>query len=85
MVIIETFNPAKTRTGDTSPACSIALNDDLPANFVLIHRSFIVNSDIINSYNYEVLRIGEKELTISRSYKKKIMDEMKKQNKKSLS
>ena len=60
------------------------LNDDLPANFVRIHRSFIANSDKINSYNYEAVRIGEKELTISRSYKKKVMEEMKVQNKKRL-
>lgn len=61
------------------------MDDYLPANFIRIHRSFIANIDKINSYNYEAVRIGEKELTISRSYKKRVVDEMKEKSEKRLS
>jgi len=46
----------------------------LPDRFIRIHRSFIVNSNKISSFSREFVEIGEKELPISRTYKKEVID-----------
>jgi len=43
--------------------------DQLPDNFIQIHRSFIVNQDKINAFQKEKVKIGTEWLTISRSYR----------------
>lgn len=48
----------------------------LPAMFIRIHRSFIVNRSTITAFSREQLRVGEKELPISRSYRKKVIAEL---------
>ncbi len=42
----------------------------LPNSFIRIHRSFLVNKAHVDSYNKEEVRLGEKELSIGRKYKK---------------
>jgi len=46
----------------------------LPGNFIRIHRSFIVNSSKVTSFSKELLTVGEKELPISRTYKKDVVE-----------
>jgi two-component system response regulator LytT len=41
----------------------------LPDNFIRVHRSFIVNSDKIDSFNKEIINIQDQEIPISRKYK----------------
>jgi len=48
----------------------------LPDHFIRIHRSFIVNSAKISSYTREYVIVGEKELPISRSYKKEVIENL---------
>lgn len=43
--------------------------DQLPDNFIQIHRSFIVNRDKINAFQKDKVRIGTEWLTISRSFR----------------
>jgi DNA-binding LytR/AlgR family response regulator len=49
------------------------LNERLPASFLRIHRSYIVNSHKILSYNAEQLRVKDVCLPISRTYKKSVL------------
>lgn len=46
------------------------IEEKLTMPFLRIHRSFIVNTDKINSFSAETIGISSKELPISRSYKK---------------
>lgn len=48
----------------------------LPAMFLRIHRSFIVNKNRITEYSREYLKIENTELPISRSYKKHVLTEL---------
>lgn len=50
------------------------LDMKLPENFIRIHRSYIVNISFMESYDKEELRIGGKELPISRTYKKEVIN-----------
>jgi DNA-binding LytR/AlgR family response regulator len=43
--------------------------DQLPDNFIQIHRSFIVNQDKISAFQKDKVKIGEEWLTISRSFR----------------
>jgi DNA-binding LytR/AlgR family response regulator len=43
--------------------------DQLPDNFIQIHRSFIVNQDKINAYQKDKVKIGTEWLPISRSFR----------------
>ena len=47
-----------------------AIEQKLTRPFLRIHRSFIVNTDLIDSFSSESVEIESKELPISRSYKK---------------
>lgn len=47
-----------------------SLNAKLPTSFIRIHRSFLVNKNHILSFNKEAVVVRDKELPISRSYKK---------------
>ena len=50
----------------------------LPNHFLRIHRSFIVNTTKISSFSREYVMIGEKELPISRTYKKVVVTRLQK-------
>lgn len=52
------------------------LESILPDHFLRIHRSFIVNTSKISSYTREYVMIGEKELPISRTYKKAVIESL---------
>ncbi len=45
---------------------------ELPENFLRIHRSFIVNSQKIDSFSKTELEVNERRLPISRTYKKEV-------------
>lgn len=47
--------------------------DRLPAYFKRTHRSFIVNSQRISSYNREFIKLGSSQIPISRTYRTEIM------------
>lgn len=49
----------------------------LPNSFFRIHRSFIVNSAKISAFTPHDIEIGDKELPIGTSYKKKVMELLK--------
>lgn len=49
----------------------------LPSSFFRIHRSFIVNSAKISAFTPHDIEIGDKELPIGTSYKKKVMELLK--------
>lgn len=49
----------------------------LPGNeFVRVHRSFIVSLPKVESFTNETIEIGEKEIPISRSYKKEVLERL---------
>ncbi len=49
------------------------LENDLPDNFVRVHKSFIVNSDKVQSLYGNMLIIGKKEIPLGKSYKKEAL------------
>lgn len=50
-----------------------SLSEALPGQFLRIHRSFIVNTQHINSFNREEVTMGEVVLPLSRTYKKEAL------------
>ncbi len=52
------------------------MEKSLPEGFLRIHRSFIVNRSKISSFSREFVMMGEKELPISRSYKKDVITKL---------
>ena len=50
------------------------LETKLPDSFLRIHRSYIINSKKIFSYNKERIQIKKTNLPISRTYKKSVLD-----------
>ncbi len=46
---------------------------NLPASFLRIHRSFVINIHYLEAYTKEFVLIKGKELSISRSYKKQVL------------
>ena len=55
------------------------IEEKLTRPFLRIHRSFIVNTDKINSFYAESVEIDSLELPISRSYKKTALQYLKKE------
>ena len=54
-----------------------AIEAKLPKNqFLRIHRSYIISIPHINSFNNEHVEINNKALTISRSYKKEVLERL---------
>src|SRR6478735_1746403 len=49
-----------------------SLEENLPGNFIRIHRSFIISVNRIESYTNELIQIGNYELPISRSYRHEV-------------
>jgi len=49
-----------------------SFEENLPENFIRIHRSFIVAVNKIESYTNELIQIGKYELPISRSYRHEV-------------
>jgi len=62
---------AKDKTIVTKQSIS-SLEENLPKNFIRIHRSYIVSINKIESYTSELIQIGKYELPISRSYKHEV-------------
>lgn len=52
------------------------LEEKLPANFLRVHRSFIINRNWISAFNSEQLAIADAKIPISRKYKKRVMEEL---------
>jgi len=48
------------------------INNKLPETFVRIHRSFIINKEMINSFTYNDVNMGKITLNIGRSYRAKL-------------
>jgi len=51
--------------------------NQLPDNFIRIHRSYIVNKTHIDSFTREYVTIAKQELPISRTYKKEALEHLK--------
>ena len=49
------------------------ISSRLPLYFKRIHRSFIVNSQKVSSYNSEFIKVGNSQIPISRTYKKDVI------------
>jgi DNA-binding LytR/AlgR family response regulator len=52
------------------------LEKELPGNFLRIHRSFVVNKDRITSFNREEIHLGDAVLPVSRTYRRKVGEEL---------
>jgi two-component system, LytTR family, response regulator len=50
-----------------------SIEEKLTKPFLRVHRSFIVNTDKVNSFSAEVIEIASTEIPISRSYKKEVL------------
>ena len=50
------------------------IEEELSKDFIRIHRSFIVGLRHISSFNKEYLSLGDVQLPISRTYKKKTIE-----------
>ncbi|GAB5557749.1 MAG: hypothetical protein SchgKO_19620 [Schleiferiaceae bacterium] len=50
------------------------LSEQLPEDFVRIHRSFVVNSKKVDSFSNTEVQMGETTLTITRTYKAKALE-----------
>lgn len=48
------------------------LQSRLPEQFVRIHRSFIVNKNKVSTFSKDKLKVGDVELSISRTYRKEV-------------
>ncbi|RYY57378.1 MAG: response regulator transcription factor [Chitinophagaceae bacterium] len=49
-----------------------AVEESLPAGFIRVHRSFIINAAHVNSWARKSVQIGEKEIPVSESYRKTV-------------
>jgi len=50
------------------------LEEELPSNFIRIHKSFIVNTDLIDSISGNEVELGTVKLPIGKSYKEEVMN-----------
>jgi DNA-binding LytR/AlgR family response regulator len=50
---------------------------ELPENFLRIHRSFIINTEKILSFDYHTVEIDKTSLNIGRTYKKEVLHKLK--------
>ncbi len=68
----------KIHTSSSSPILTkekiSKLETKLPDSFLRIHRSYIINSKKILSYNKDQVQVKEMDLPISRTYKKSVSD-----------
>ena len=48
------------------------IEGSLPGQFLRVHRSFIINKNLIDSFNKEEVKIKELSIPIGRTYRKKI-------------
>ena len=49
----------------------------LPETFIRIHRSFIINTEMISSFNHNEIALNDIVLTIGRTYKKQVINFLK--------
>ena len=54
-----------------------ALEEKLPAQFLRVHRSYIVNTAKITAFTAQDVEIGEKEIPIGASYRRQVQDRLK--------
>jgi DNA-binding LytR/AlgR family response regulator len=54
------------------------IEEELPETFLRIHRSFIVNTTMITSFNREEVILDTTVLPVSRTYRKAVMERLKK-------
>lgn len=52
------------------------LAEELPANFIRVHKSYIVARDKVEVLEGNMLRIGEKNIPVGASYREKVLEEM---------
>lgn len=52
------------------------IQDELPTHFIRVHRSFIVNKNLIDSFSKEKIKINGTDIPVSRTYKKEVMVEL---------
>ena len=50
-----------------------SLEEKLPSQFIRTHRSFIINKEKISSFNKVSITIDDKDIPISRTYKKEVL------------
>lgn len=53
-----------------------SINDMLPETFIRIHRSFIINKEMITSFSYNSVNLGHTSLNIGRSYQKTTKEQL---------
>ena len=53
-----------------------SLEEDLPGNFMRIHRSYIINKDEISSLYHNMIEIGDTKLDIGKTFKEKVLTEL---------
>ena len=53
-----------------------ALEERLPADFIRVHRSFIINRKWLSAFNSEQLVISDMKIPMGRKYKKRVMEEL---------
>jgi len=56
------------------------LEDELPASFIRIHRSYIIAKEKVDSFTHDFVQIGKYELPISRSYRHDVEKRLKNLN-----
>lgn len=52
------------------------LEQKLPAHFLRIHRSFILNTHHLQAFTHETVEVGGKELPISRSFRQEVLEKL---------
>ena len=57
-----------------------ALLEELPANFIRVHRGHIVNTDRVSAWSYRSVRIKEKDIPVGRSYSRDVLQYFKRLN-----
>lgn len=58
----------------TTKQSLVSFLEELPSNFIRIHRSFVINTSFIFSFNKSFIQINEKELPIGDTYKTKVLE-----------
>lgn len=72
-------NYIKVHTNDISIICYERLSSiekELPANFLRIHRSYIINESKIGVFTSSTIEIGGNKFTIGRNYKEEVLKKL---------
>lgn len=49
------------------------LTASLPANFIRVHKSYLINKHFISSYNHEDVEVGNQKIPVGRAYKEQLV------------